>query len=309
MQSVYAIGESLVDFIYQDSKVVAKKPGGSMLNTSVSLGRLKQNIAFISELGNDVNGDFVTAFLKENFIDLQYLYRFKMGKTAMAKAVLDENNNANYTFRKNYPQKRLMIKFPRFEPDDYLLFGSIYALENQIWPVLNKILKSTRSAESLIFYDPNIRKTHLKEEGKGKVRRNMSIADIIRCSDEDMKNIFGARSFAEACTHVPEIHSKVFIYTQAQNSVCLKAGDFWGEFKVPGIEVVSTIGAGDNFNAGLIYGLLFNHVNKSNLFSVSDEKWSPIIKLSIRFAGNVCQTYDNYISEDFAAKIIAETDL
>ncbi len=309
MQIVYTIGESLVDVIYQDSKVVAKKPGGSMLNASVSLGRLRQNVAFISELGNDVNGDFVAAFLKENFVDLQYLCRFQTGKTAMAKAVLDKNNNASYTFQKDYPQERLMIKLPRFKPDDYLLFGSIYALENQIWPVLNKILKSIRSAESLIFYDPNIRKTNLKEEGKDKVRRNMSIADIIRCSDEDMKNIFGARSFAEACTHVPEIHSKVFIYTQAQNSVCLKASDFWGEFKVPGVEVVSSIGAGDNFNAGLIYGLLLNHVNKSNLFSVSDEKWTQIIELAIRFSENVCQSYDNYISEDFAAKIIAETNL
>ena len=64
--------------------------------------------------------------------------------------------------------------------------------------------------------------------------------------------------------------------------------------------MVSTIGAGDNFNAGIIYGLLKYNVRRCDLDTLPEETWSRIIRCGIDFATEVCGSYDNYISKEFA---------
>ena len=66
---------------------------------------------------------------------------------------------------------------------------------------------------------------------------------------------------------------------------------------------MSTIGAGDTFNAGLIYSFIRMGIQKSNVGGVTAEMWKKVIETSVSFAANVCMSYDNYISADFAEKI------
>ena len=56
-----------------------------------------------------ISGRLIDDFLKRNGVDTSYVYHFKDGKTELAMAVLDEKNDASYTFYKNYPAKRLDI--------------------------------------------------------------------------------------------------------------------------------------------------------------------------------------------------------
>ena len=44
------------------------------------------------------------------------------------------------------------------------------------------------------------------------------------------------------------------------------------------INPVSTIGAGDNFNAGIIYGLLKYNIGYHDLSTMSKETWEKIIR-------------------------------
>ena len=61
---IYAIGETVIDLIFKDMQPQAAKVGGSALNTSVSLGRLGDDVAFISEIGRDELGQWCIDFLK-----------------------------------------------------------------------------------------------------------------------------------------------------------------------------------------------------------------------------------------------------
>ena len=53
MPVIYTIGETVFDIIFELDQPVAAKAGGSLLNTSVSLGRLGLPVQFISEYGTD----------------------------------------------------------------------------------------------------------------------------------------------------------------------------------------------------------------------------------------------------------------
>jgi fructokinase len=72
---------------------------------------------------------------------------------------------------------------------------------------------------------------------------------------------------------------------------------YTGSYAVPSINPVSTIGAGDSFNAGIIHALL-SHVTPS--IEISDQQWNQIIAHATRFSSDVCMSFDNYISHDLA---------
>jgi len=53
---VYTIGETVLDIIFKNNQPVSAKAGGSVLNSSVSLGRLGVDVYFISDYGSDEVG-------------------------------------------------------------------------------------------------------------------------------------------------------------------------------------------------------------------------------------------------------------
>ena len=61
-------------------------------------------------------------------------------------------------------------------------------------------------------------------------------------------------------------------------------------------------GAGDNFNAGLIYGLLKYDVRYRDLNNLNEEIWDKIIQCGKDFAAEVCGSFSNSVSVEFAKK-------
>jgi sugar/nucleoside kinase (ribokinase family) len=58
---------------------------------------------------------------------------------------------------------------------------------------------------------------------------------------------------------------------------------------------VSTIGAGDAFNAGIIFAMLQGQGIPND---IPASAWDSIIGLGIRFSEDVCLSMENYISID-----------
>ena len=61
---VYTLGESLLDIILNTIDNVIASPGGAMLNTAVSLGRLDVPVSLITELGDDSTSAQIMSFLE-----------------------------------------------------------------------------------------------------------------------------------------------------------------------------------------------------------------------------------------------------
>jgi len=278
-----------------------------MLNTAVSLGRLQLHVNLISEYSDDPVGEIIEAFLKENHVQTNHIYKYQNGQTAIALAFLDKDNNASYTFYKFYPEERLNIRIPEFQNDDIVIFGSFFALNSEVRDKLLGLLKKAREQGAIIIYDPNFRSPHQDELSSLKpvILQNMSFADIVRGSDEDFMNIFGADSAEQAYEAVRK-YCPNLVYTASNHFVAVQSPTITTKFEVPEITTTSTIGAGDNFNAGIIFGLFKHNVKKADLTKLSIDDWKNIQERAVSFAANVCQSYDNYISREFADKVRKE---
>jgi fructokinase len=304
MRKIYGIGETVFDIIFKNGKPQAAKPGGAMLNSSVSLGRIGLPVSFISEYGNDDVGKLIDEFLNGNGVGTTFVHHFDNGKTGLALAFLNERNDASYTFYKNYPQKRLDIEFPVLNEDDIVLCGSIYAITPEIREKFRVLTISAKENKAILIYDPNFRPTHSSDLDTlvPVIIENMQTAAIIRGSDEDFRNIFNAKNADEAWNVVKK-YCNCLVYTTNAKGVYVRTVSFSGKFPVKKIKPVSTIGAGDNFNAGMIAAIYRNKITRDQLDKIRDKEWSKIVSMGVDFATEVCLSYENYISNEFAKKI------
>lgn len=299
-RNIYAIGETVLDIMFRKGEVQAAKPGGSMLNSAVSLGRTGLNISLISETGNDQTGNLIVDFLRQNHVQTHHVCMHKNGKTALAMAFLNERGDASYDFYKYYPSERLPIEIPAFTPADVLLFGSWFGIDPALRSKLYRIVKAAADAGALIIYDPNFRRPHAHQlnQVKSFILENMQLAHIIKASHEDLEIIFGFDSL-EALQQVGPAANKPLLLTRASQGVQLLTNDISLAMPAAKVKVVSTIGAGDNFNAGIIYGLIKNEVTPLNLQNLSILQWQSIVSYGLKFATACVQSYDNFVPEDF----------
>jgi fructokinase len=294
MHHIYTIGETTFDIIFKNMKPIDAKVGGSMLNTSVSLARLNVPVSFISSFGSDQVGDFSMNFLIENGIDTTYVSRYSEN-SRIALAFLDEMNNASYSFYA--PINKEDVKYPTIEKDDILLFGSSHANRNNHREPLFNFLKEAKNNGAILIYDPNFRKSHLPElpSIKKNIEENIALANIVKGSDEDFQLLFGFESAKEAYTIIKQYGTADLIYTANKNGVWYFTSNHESFYKVPKIEPISTIGAGDNFNAGIIYSLIKYKITSENISLMNKSIRDEMINTSIEFAQEVCMSYENYI--------------
>lgn len=305
MRKVFGFGETVLDIIFKNGQPRAAKPGGSVLNAFVSLGRLGWEPCFVSEYGQDDVGRLIDEYLVENGVNTRYINRFNDGQSALAMAFLDDDNNANYTFYKNFPDERLQELPGDIRADDIILFGSIYASSREVRKSVVRFLEMGLEQGAIIVYDPNFRRAHLAEleELKPRIIENINYADIIRGSDEDFQLIFGAE-LPERVLEIIDDPTKLLLYTQNSGHVKVLLNSVETSIPAEKIEPVSTIGAGDNFNAGIIHWLLKNGTTRAGIQLLQKGELGDMAGTGIKFATNVCQGIDNYISHDFARGIL-----
>ena len=303
MRSVFGIGETTLDIIFKEEQPYKAVPGGSVFNGLVSLGRLQVPVTFISEVGKDQVGELILRFMAQNHISTQYIDRFPDGKSPISLAFLDANRNAKYAFYKDYPTQRLEVPFPRIEADDIFIIGSYYALNPALRPRMVEFLQYAHERKAIIYYDLNFRKAHAHEAIRlmPTVLENLEYADIVRGSDEDFLNLFGEQAGNRVYADHIQFYCDRLITTYGAKGVDLYTSRFKQHYDALAIEPQSTIGAGDNFNAGLIFGLLKEDVRLKDLADLTPDSWERIIRHGMALAGEVCQSYDNYISTDFAS--------
>ena len=305
MRKVFGFGETVLDIIFKDGQPRAAKPGGSVLNAFVSLGRLGWEPCFVSEYGQDNVGRLIEEFLVKNGVNTRYVNRFNDGQSALAMAFLDDDNNANYTFYKNFPDERLQDLPEDIAADDIILFGSIYASSREVRKSVLRFLEMGLERGAIIIYDPNFRRAHLAEleELKPLIIENINYADIIRGSDEDFQLIFGAEQPGKVL-EIIDNETKLLLYTKNSGNVKVFLNSLEASIPAEKIEPVSTIGAGDNFNAGIIQWLLKNGTTRAGLQLLKEGDLGKMAGTGIKFATNVCLGFDNYISHDFARGIL-----
>lgn len=307
MRKVIGIGETGLDIIFRNGQPIGAVPGGSTFNAIISLGRSGVPCTFISEVGNDRVGQTIRDFLTDNGVNCDNVSTFPDSKSSVSLAFLNERNDAEYLFYKNHPHDQLDFIYPEINADDIVIFGSFYAVNPVIHAQVAGLLEHARSHGALIYYDVNYRSSHRNEVMKitPNLIDNLEFADIVRGSREDFEVVYRKDNPEAVYNSEIAFYCKRFIYTNGADDIVLRAENGFQK-AYPPLETttVSTIGAGDNFNAGFIYGLMRNGITRQKLVNgLTEAEWDALVNYARMFSADCCKDIYNYVSKDFGTEM------
>ena len=290
---IIGIGETVFDILFKEDQPQKAVPGGSTFNSIVSLGRAGMNCAMVTEAGGDHVGDLICNFLQENGVSAEYVCRHKNVQSHLSLAFLDEHNDAQYLFYKDHASVSLDGKLPKMSKDDVVLFGSFFAINPVIRPVVGGLLRKAHEAGAWLYYDVNFRKNHIADlpDVMPYIEENMQLADVVRGSMEDFEYLFGLKA-GEAIYERVSRYCQTLILTDGARQIQVFTPDGCETYPVQPIETVSTVGAGDNFNAGYIYEKMQGIDDKASRIAMA-QRWSQ----------DVCRQLGNNISDELAATL------
>ena len=316
--SIIGIGETVYDIIFRSDQPQKAVPGGSAFNAMISLGRVFAHssepvrVAMITETGDDHIGQIITSFMRQNHVSTD-LVSINIGtQSHISLAFLDEQSNAQYEFYKDHASAKIdasKVEGLRFEASDVVLFGSFFAINPVLLNYTRALFTAAHEAGATLYYDINFRKSHIKDipDTIGNLEENMRLATVVRGSAEDFGYLYGTEDSHKIYKDYICPHCPIFICTDGPRASWLFAPNEANpgttmSIRIPTTalpNVVSTIGAGDNFNAGFIYALTRCGIHADDLSTLTPPQWMHLVETGQQFSAHVCQRIENYVAEDF----------
>lgn len=250
------IGEALVDVITADG-TTTEVPGGSPANVALGLARLGREAELACWIGTDARGQAIREHLLTSGVRL-FPGSEAAARTSTAQALIGADRAATYHFDLDWN--------PPFPADAAPLLvhtGSIAAVLSPGSETVRRTLEHYRPTAT-ICYDPNARPQLMGEPATARttVETCVALADLVKCSDEDMAWLYGISPADDAALEsvlrdwLARGAAIVVVTRGKRGALALTATGQRLEVPAdPNIVVVDTVGAGDSFMGGLEDGL------------------------------------------------------
>ncbi|MDR1561577.1 MAG: PfkB family carbohydrate kinase [Dysgonamonadaceae bacterium] len=294
MCTAIGTGEIILDIIFRNGRPYHATPGGSVFNGTVSLARSGIRTVFIGELCNDRTGRQALDFMHRNRIDVDYIEIYDDdGNTPVSLAYLDDNNDAQYTFYRNPPAIRRQFRYPPITKGDVVIIGSYFAVSPEFRDHIRRLLGIARLQGATVYYDINFRAPHAHQRKHliPAVMENFMAADIVRGSMDDLDLLFPGET--PQTVYGKYLNGKLFVVTDGGKDIYFRNDITEKYYTPPAIKTVSTIGAGDSFNAGIVLSILQNNITDAGKIGETD--CDKLAGAGIMLASQVCMSMENYL--------------
>ncbi len=255
-------GDALVDFLPVTSMdgrdAAVPVAGGSCLNIAVGMARLGAPAGFVGGISTDLFGRIVADHALTSEVDLRYATRSAHQTTlAFVRHVGGEPHYAFYdeaTAARNWIYRTGSIPFGEIEA---IHVGST-TLANDEGAAQALAMIEDAAGSATISFDPNCRPNLVRDKARYVARMDAfaTAADIVRMSDVDFEFLYGGSDQGERATSLLAAGTSLVVVTRG-----IRGAQAWHrqaglvEVEAPVIDVVDTIGAGDSFQAALLFAL------------------------------------------------------
>jgi fructokinase len=255
-------GDALIDFLpvktADGRDAFMPVVGGSCLNVAIGIGRLGAPAGFVGGISTDLFGAMVADHAGASNVELRYATR-SPGPTKLA-FVRTVDGEPNYTFYDEGTVSRSWTYRPGslpFAEIDAIHFGSTTLVDGKVAAETMRLVEEARGSTTLSF-DPNCRPRLVRDKPEYVERMNQfaSRAGIVRLSDSDFAFLYGSYAYAKRAEALFAADTSLFIITRG-----VRGAQAWHkqagaiDVESPPVEIVDTIGAGDSFQAALLFAL------------------------------------------------------
>jgi len=255
-------GDALIDFLPVKSldgrDAIVPVAGGSCLNIAVGMARLGAAAGFVGGISSDLFGQIIVDHAQASRVGLAYATRSDHQCTlAFVRSVAGEPQYAFYdegSASRNWIYHSGEIPFGEV---DAIHLGSTTLVSDAGGAQALAVVREARGSATVSF-DPNCRPNLVKDKAGyvAQMAEFAAAADIVRMSDVDFEYLYGNDDYAGRAAAMLAAGASLVVITQGIRGVQAWHGNA-GALKIetPKVKVVDTIGAGDSFQAALLYAL------------------------------------------------------
>jgi fructokinase len=262
---IICAGESLIDLVSfaAENGEVQYSPhvGGSILNSAIALGRLGADVYYCGAVSNDTFGGLIEDCLRDSKVQKDCIIKTNRHTTLAYADVTD--GVAKYTFVDEHSAGRLIDKnslkpfVNKINNAKALLVGGI-SLQAEPCGTSWQWLVEQVAGGCVIYFDANIRPDFIEDKDKylERFERLTRKVDIIKISEEDYSYLYGEQNFEKVSGEWLEKGIKLIVLTLGEKGAkVIFDGGKEISVGIEPVKVIDTIGAGDSFNAGLLFDL------------------------------------------------------
>ncbi len=290
-------GDALIDFlpVMGADGVEALRPvvGGSCLNIAIGMARLGAPTGFVGGISTDLFGRMIAAYAEASRVNLTHAARSPRPTTLAF--VRRAEGGAQYAFCDEGTASRhwtyLKGSIP-FGDVDAIHIGSTTLVEPRGSSEALALVREARG-KATVSFDPNCRPNLVRDKADYVLRMQQcaACADIVRLSDEDFAYLHGSGDYGAKATALLESGSSLVIVTQG-----IRGARAWhrqaGTLAVesPATTVVDTIGAGDSFQAALLFALrAMNRITAADLAQLTADELKRALTFATACAAITCE--------------------
>lgn len=301
MRKIIAIGESIVDTIYENNQPVTAFVGGRVSNAAASLGDLSLPVSMVSECCTDKVGDWVVDFFEQHHVDTKSIDRYTDGSTPFAAIFKHEDAPDEIVNYGEYPANRFSVIWPRIDEDDIVLFGSYYAIDTPQRERLFDLLSYAAERKAIVIYLPGFQ--HGTQFNLTKVMpnilENFEVSNIVIDHDKDIDNMFPNQDSDKVYNNHIKFYGPTYIHINPESHATIYKG--MDKTDVPfTCRTDNHLGWQAGFIAGLIHQLIARNIKFNDLENLEPACWQEMVKNAFEFAANCAQSSNNCLSADFA---------
>jgi sugar/nucleoside kinase (ribokinase family) len=227
--------------------------GSSAVIFACGCARLGLKTAFIGKVGNDLFGQFMLDSMENRGIDVSGVISESTTGTGLSVILANQSDRAILTYPGVIPDLRYAdIDFDVIKNCRHIHLSGYFLLE-QLQDDVPRIFKESSELGLSISLDTNYDPS---EKWNGSIEKTLDYVDVFLPNETEAKAIANASEIDSALTDLSNKAEQVIIKLGKEGAIGISRGQEVVLQKTINIEVVDTVGAGDSFNAGYIYGYL-----------------------------------------------------
>ncbi|MBT2643615.1 sugar kinase [Bacillus sp. ISL-41] len=239
-----------------------RKVGGAELNFAIGCARLGLDSKWVSRLGKDEFGRVIYNFTRGEGVDVSEVKLVEGYPTSLNfKEINGDGSGKTFYYRYHSPITTLTpekVKEEWLEGVDLLhLTGVFMAIDPNNVKVVKRLVEIANDKGIPVSFDPNIRlKLWSIEEARKAYNEIFPYVDILLTGLDEIRLIIGKDSIEELGEFANQYGIKDLVIKDGANGSKLYRDGTWIE--APGFSVnpIDTVGAGDGFDSGYVYGWL-----------------------------------------------------
>ncbi|GAA0348597.1 sugar kinase [Bacillus horti] len=240
-----------------------RKIGGAELNFALGCARLGLEAGWISRLGNDEFGKHIYNTMRGEGVNVSQVELVDGYPTSLNfKEIMEDGSGRTFYYRKSSPTSTMTPDSidPEFIKQAKILHvsGVFPSIDPQNVEIIRRAIEVAKENEVLVSFDPNIRlKMWSKDRAREVLRSFLPYVDIILTGQDEAEILIGVSDTKSIIKTFQEEFNIQYIAIKngAEGAVGAKGSEVIELPAFPPRKVVDTVGAGDGFDAGFIYGV------------------------------------------------------